>query len=139
MVEEVVVDASVLVASFLEHQDHHTKASEYIRGLEAGDYFFHLPRLALIETLAAVNRRARRNQQAYVANAKSSFEQWLAEGKITFYDLEESRTRNAVDIALRDHLSGSDAVYAALAEELGLELKTFDQEQSQRFQGQVSP
>ncbi|MBI4197515.1 MAG: type II toxin-antitoxin system VapC family toxin [Chloroflexi bacterium] len=139
MVEEVVVDASVLVASFLDHQDHHTEALEYTRGLESGNYFFHLPRLALIETLAAVNRRAQRNQQVYVANAQSSFEQWLADGKIAFYDLDGNRAKNAVDTALRDRLSGADAVYAALAEELGLELKTFDQEQSQRFQGRGSP
>ena len=138
MVEQLVVDASVLVASFLDHQAHHAEALEYTRGLESGDYFFHLPRLALIETLAAVNRRAQRNQRVYVSIAKSSFEQWLADGKIVFYDLEESRTRHAVEIALRDRLNGADAVYAALAEELGLELKTFDQEQSQRFQGRVS-
>ncbi len=138
MVEEVVVDASVLVASFLNYEGRHLEALEYIRLLEAGDYLFHLPRLALVETLAAVNRRAQHRSPIYVLRAKSYFEHWLADGKIVFYDLEESRTRRAVDVALRDRLSGADAVYAALAEELGLELKTFDQEQSQRFQGRVS-
>ncbi|MDO8750989.1 MAG: type II toxin-antitoxin system VapC family toxin [Dehalococcoidia bacterium] len=138
MVEEVVVDASVLVASFLDYEDKHVEALEYIRLLEAGDYLFHLPRLALVETLAAVNRRAQRRSPIYVLRAKAYFEQWQAEGKIAFYDMEESRARRAVDVALRDRLRGADAVYAALAEELGLELKTFDQEQSQRFQGRVS-
>ncbi|MBI4339917.1 MAG: type II toxin-antitoxin system VapC family toxin [Chloroflexi bacterium] len=138
MVEQLVVDASVLVASFLDHQAHHAEALAYTRGLESGDYFFHLPRLALIETLAAVNRRAQRNQQVYVSNAKSSFEQWLADGRITFYDLEESRARRAVDIAIRDRLTGADAVYAALAEELGFPLKSYDTEHLQRFQGPVS-
>ena len=138
MVVEVVVDASVLVASFLESDVHHPKALEYIRGLQTGEYAFHLPKLALIETLAAINRRAQRNQQIYVLRAKQSFEQWQADGKITFYDLQENRTQNAVTVAIRDRLKGPDAVYVALAEELNLELKTFDKEQLDRFRGLVS-
>lgn len=132
------MDASVLVASFLERERRHREALEFIRHLDAGDYVFHLPRLALVETLAAVNRRAQPSPQSYVMRVKANFEVWLADGKIAFYDLNESRAERAVDIALRDRLRGADAVYAALAEELGLELLTFDGEQAERFQGNVS-
>ena len=41
----------------------------------------------------------------------------------------------AQEIALRDELRGHDAVIAAVAEELELELLTFDREILKRFKG----
>ena len=138
MVEEFVVDASVLVASFLENEDNHSKALAYIEGLSSGEYIFHLPRLASIETLAAINRQTRNHSQAFTMRAHGNFERWQAEKKNVVYDLEEQRTTDSIAVALRDNLKGSDAIYAASAEELNLELKSFDKELLQRFQGQVS-
>ena len=138
MVEQLVVDATILVASFLDDEPSHWDALRYVSGLTNGDYHFHLPQLAIVETLAAINRRVRVHQDAYVWAVRSSFEDWLAQERLTLYDLNNARAGHSVEIALRDRLRGSDAVYAALADELGFPLKSYDTEHLQRFQGNVS-
>jgi predicted nucleic acid-binding protein len=139
MVEQLVVDASVLVASFLVDEPNHWDALSYVSGLTNGDCHFHLPQLAVVETLAAINRRVPVHQEAYVWAVRTSFEEWLAQEKLTLYDLNTARAGHAVAIALRDRLRGSDAVYAALADELGFPLKSYDTEHLRRFQGNASP
>jgi predicted nucleic acid-binding protein len=132
--EHVVVDSSVLVASVLQGDAWNQQAQPYFSGLENGDYIFHLPMLVVVEVVAAISRRAPRGWQALLARARKSFNDWETGGKMALYPLDQDRMERATGIAQRYRLRGSDAVLAALAEELGTPLKTFDQELLDRFQ-----
>lgn len=132
--EQVVVDSSVLVGSLLQGDALHQRSQPYINGLETGDYTFHLPMLVVVEVVAAISRRAPRGWQALLARTMRSLKDWETGGKIVLYPLDQDRMDLATGTAQRYHLRGSDAVLAALAEELGTQLKTFDKELLDRFQ-----
>ncbi|MCH8989151.1 MAG: type II toxin-antitoxin system VapC family toxin [Chloroflexi bacterium] len=131
--ESIVVDSSILVASFLEHEEKHQQALEYISGLQRGDYIFHLPMLVIAEVLAAISRQPTANRLPLLARAGQSLRAWEQSEKILLYPLDRDRLELSVTITQRDRLRGADSVVAALAEELGMPLKTFDGEILTRF------
>ena len=131
--ESIVVDSSILVASFLENEDKHQQALAYIGGLQRGDYVFHLPMLVVVEVVAAISRQTIDNRLALLARSGQSLRAWGQSGKISLYPLDQARLEHSVTVAQRDRLRGADSVIAALAEELGLPLKTFDEEILNRF------
>ncbi len=133
-VEQVVVDSSVLAASFLPDDSFHQQSLSYIDGLEAGDYIFHLPMLVWIEVLASVSRRARRNRVSLLSRARQSFGSWESAGKIILYPLDRDRMNRAVNISERYSLRGADSVVAALADELDLPLRAYDREILERYE-----
>lgn len=132
--ERLVVDSSVLTASFLESDRFHQDSLTYITGLERGDYRFHLPILVVVEVLSAVSRQVQRYRLAALARVKESFREWERTGKIVLYTLDRERMEHSIDIAQRFRLKGADSVIAALAEELDIPLRTFDSEALHRFQ-----
>ena len=134
MVEPIVVDTNVIVASCLDWEDAHQSRQAYIAGLEAGDYIFHLPMLVVVEVIATINRRARKNRLALLTTWRQNFVDWERSGNLVLYTLDRDRMEHAIDIALRLQLKGADSVIAALAEELAIPLKTFDSEVLDRFQ-----
>ena len=131
--ESIVVDTNVLVASSLESEPNHLAGQTYIDGLEAGDWVFHLPMLVVVEVMATVNRRVQRSRLALLATWDQTFVDWERDGKIILYQLDRPRMDRAIAVAQRDHLRGPDSVIAALADELGIPLKTFDNEIIERF------
>jgi predicted nucleic acid-binding protein len=132
--EHIVVDTNVIVASCLESEDFHQAGQNYITGLEGEDYVFHLPMLVVVEVMATINRRAQRNRLALLVTWKQNFADWERDGKLVLYPLDRGRMDSAANIAIRDRLKGPDSVIAALAEELGMTLRTFDTELQSRFQ-----
>lgn len=118
-----VLDASVVVANFLERDVHHNKVLPYWTSLERGQCRFHLPMLALVETIGAI---CRRSSVVDAAAAVRRLRQLTEQGYILQYPLDGQRTQQAMTIALQYRLRGADAVYAALADELQLELLTAD-------------
>ena len=90
--------------------------------------------LVPVEVLATLNCRAQRNRVALLVTWKQNFVEWERDGKLVLYPLDRDRMDIALNIAIRDRLKGPDAIIAALAEELGLPLRTFDTELQQRFQ-----
>ena len=131
--ESIVVDSSILVASFLENEEKHQQAAEYISGLQRGDYIFHLPMLVIAEVFAAISRQSTANRLALLARAGQSLRAWEQSEKISLYPLDRGRLELSGTITQRDRLRGADSVVAALAEELGMPLKTFDREILTRF------
>ena len=131
--ESIVVDSSIIVASFLVDEERHQQALEYINGLEQGDYAFHLPMLAIIEVASAIRRRTIRNWIVLASTWKQNVADWERDGSLILYPLNRDRLELAVTIAQRDRLRGADSVVAALAEELDFPLKTFDNELLNRF------
>ena len=132
--DPVVVDSNVIVASFLESEAHHDDADHYISGLENGDYIFHLPLLVGVEVTAAISRRALGNRVALLTTWRQNVVDWERDGNIVLYSLNRDRMNRAVELSERLRLRGSDAAIGALAEELGIPLKTFDAEILQRYE-----
>ena len=131
--EILVVDSSVIVASFLVDEEKHQQAQEYINGLERGEYVFHLPMLANIEVTSAIRRRATRNLVTLVSTWKQNVSDWERDGLLILYPLDRDRMDKAADIALLYGLKGSDCVFAELDLELDVSIKTFDKELLIRF------
>jgi predicted nucleic acid-binding protein len=131
--EQLVVDSNIIVSSFLESEDFHERAQEYINGLENGAYTFHLPMVVPVEVMSAISRRARQNRLALVATWKQNLIDWERDGIIILYPLDRKRMENAVTTAEQHLLRGADSVVAALAEELDMPVKTFDKDILARF------
>jgi len=129
------VDANVFVASFLSDDRFHDGGTAYVRGMESGEYIFHVPTLVPVEVIAAIWRRSQKQGMALVARATQSLAEWETAGKIVLYPLDRERMAMATDSAVRYRLSGSDSVIAALSGELNIPLKTFDAEIAARFAG----
>jgi predicted nucleic acid-binding protein len=131
--ERLVVDSNILAASFIEGDEFHERSQQYIIGLENSNYIFHLPMLVIVEVIATISRRAQRNRQALLVRAQKSLTEWEDNGKIILYPLDRERMEISIIIADQNRLRGADSVIAALAEELDVPVKTFDQEILARF------
>ena len=131
--EQVVVDTNILVASFLEADTLNQQAQPYLLGLEAGDYTFHLPMLVVVEVVAVIGRRVEQGRQALLARARKSLADWERDGKIALYPLDRDRMEHAATVAQQSRLYGADAVIAALAQELTVSLRTYDNDILQKF------
>ena len=129
----LVVDSNIIVASFLVNEEKHQQAQEYFNRLERGDYTFHLPMLANIEVTSAIRRRAARNWVGLVSTWKQNVADWEQDGSLVMYPLDRDRMDKATDIALQYGFRGQDCVFAELALELDVPLKTFDKELLVRF------
>lgn len=133
--EHLVVDSSVLVASFLPNDTWNERSQAYINGLENGGFTFHLPMLIMVEIMSAISRQNQSNRQALLARARTSLSDWERDGKIILYEFDRNRMDRAINIAQNHRFKrGADSVFAALAEELTIPLKTFDMEILARFQ-----
>lgn len=133
---DIVVDTNVFIVSLLdesrlneEERKQRPFALRYISGLEAGDYLFHLPRIAVIE-IASVTRKKSGVGPAVVV--KNRLSQWISMNLIKLYDLQEDRMMSAVELVIQYNrsrqrsLSGPDANFICLAEELGVPLVSFE-------------
>ena len=132
--QPLVVDSSVIAASFIPEDVHHREARDFVDGLDRGDYVFHLPMLVVVEVSAVIRRRLRRWWRPYrIWRAK--LEQWEREGKVILYPLTRERMEGAALAALGRRLRGADSIISALAEELNMPLRTFDRELRERGPG----
>lgn len=131
--EHFVVDTNILVASFNGSDSLHSKSQPYIEGLESGSYIFHLPMLVIAELIGTMSRIPTANRLALLARTNQSLREWERSGKISLYPLDQGRLELSLTISQRDRLKGADSVVAALSEELGMPLKTFDEEIISRF------
>ncbi len=89
--------------------------------------------LVIAELIGTMSRIPTANRLALLARTNQSLREWERSGKISLYPLDRERLELALTVAQRDRLRGADSVIAALAEELGLPLKTFDEEILNRF------
>lgn len=136
MTEEMVVDTSIFIASLIGENKLDTEGKRqrplavmYINGLEKRDYLIHLPRIAVVEIAGVIRRQA---GEGLAAAIKNRLAEWVGQGVIKLYDLEEKRMSSAIDLVIQHNLSRSrslsapDATFISLAEELGIRVVTFD-------------
>lgn len=131
--EQLVVDANVLIAYLVRSEEFHQRAQDYIDGLENGEYTFHLPMLVMVEVMATLNRRSQRNRSAILVAWQQTVDDWENSGKVILYPLDRNRMELARSGTKQHRLRGADSIIASLAQELSLPLKTFDQEILARY------
>lgn len=120
-----VVDASVVVALNHAADPQYRRCLEWLRErLESGEEIF-APGLVLAEVAAAVRRLTGRARLAREATA--GLRTWL-----TLLPLDAARAAAAAEAAAATGVRGADAVYLALARELGEPLVTLDRQQLER-------
>lgn len=133
--KEIAVDSNVFIAAWLKQDRYHSEAIKFVEKLWAREYHFHVSMLVPVEVCSAILRRTQSLARAYLA--KREIENLIGDGHISLYPVDVERMAKAQQIALRDELKGHDAVIAAVAEELQLELLTFDREILKRFKGKM--
>ena len=132
--QDVVADSSLLTAYFLESDVFHQSAREFMAELDSGGHKLHLPMVVMVETISAIRRRLGQNSQTTVNDAFATIYQWEQQEKVVFYPLNRERMEAALGLAEGIALRGADSIIAALSEELGIALKTYDNEILRRFQ-----
>ena len=105
-----------------------------MEALERGEYVFHLPMLVVVEVSAAIRRRIPR-WEATFNRWQDRLAQWEREGKVILYPMNRERMEQSVNVARGHQLRGADSIVAALAEELNMPLRTFDNNHLERWPG----
>ncbi len=130
---EAVVDASVWVARFVVADVHHVESVAWLARQIGEGKFLVGPALLLPEVAAAVTRRTGDPMLAGAAVAHLHRFPLLR-----LEPLDEDLATHAAALASSLRLRGADAIYAAVARQLGVPLVSWDGEQITRA-GAVRP
>jgi predicted nucleic acid-binding protein len=122
-----VVDASVWVSLFVPQDAHHAASRRWLQSYSAGGGILVEPAILLAEVGGAI---ARRTGQA--ALGRRAISQVLAFPTLRLTAVGRQLGLAAAHLAADHHLRGADAIYAALAQQLGIPLITWDSEQIAR-------
>jgi predicted nucleic acid-binding protein len=126
-VSAVVVDASVWISALIAQDVNHRVSRTWRRSWMRGNGTFALPLLILPEVAGAITRRSGRALLGDQAVATI-----LANPAVTLVAVDRQLATLAAQHASLFPLKGADAVYTALAEQLGVALVTWDNEQLTR-------
>ena len=127
-----VVDASVWVGRFIPSDAHHRASHAWLeKQVDQGEPLV-APVLLLPELAGAM---ARRTGLSDVATRVVALVQRLP--NIRLVPVDPTLAQLSAELASQLHLRGADAVYAALAQRLGVPLLTWDQEQQERARPRV--
>ncbi len=122
-----VVDASVWVSRFVPTDVHHQPSYRWLEAAITRGELLAAPALLLAEVAGAVSRRTGRPELA--VRAVDLLEQ-LPNGRLVPVDAQLARL--AAALAGQFQIRGGDALYVALAQQLGFSLVTWDREQAER-------
>lgn len=128
----VVVDASVWISSLISQDVNHVVSRRWRRSWLADGGTFALPLLILAEVAGALTRRT--GQARLGDRAVATI---LTNPAITLVAVDRQLATLAAQHASSFPLKGSDAVYTALAEQMGITLITWDNEQLTRAGGRI--
>jgi predicted nucleic acid-binding protein len=126
-----VVDASVLAKWFLHHQEPDRDRAIALRDLHiSGRSKIHIPQLALLEVLNAIRFSAKADEEDGATALEALQELHL---EIRAPDADALRKANAIAWAYK--ITIYDALYVALAEQVGYPLITADEKMITRLKG----
>ena len=129
----VTVDASVFVNAFSPTEEGSNKSLEFITNLRTEGIPIIQPTLFLPEVIASVARKKGDAELALeLAKELRNF------SSLTLVNLDETLADFASEVAARNRLRGSDAIYAAVTLRFGTELITLDREQLDRLPNVLS-
>lgn len=121
------IDASVFLNAFNPYEAGHEQSNRLLARLQEQAAPIIVPTLLLPEVAAAVSRG--REEEALAREFAASLSRLP---HLMLVPLDTTLARQAVDVAARHRLRGSDAVYAAVALRFGCTLVTLDREQRER-------
>jgi predicted nucleic acid-binding protein len=122
-----VVDASVVVAAMSATETHHPEALAWWLGEVQAGRGLHAPAIVVPEATAGAG--------AVVDDPNSApdtIARWLAASGVTLWPVSPRLATRAAQLVGAYGLRGCDAVYVALAEQLGEPLVTLDRRQLER-------
>ncbi len=122
-----VIDASVYVAALRENEPAHNESRAWFQRAVASGEPLAAPMVLLAEVGGALARRARSPQPA-----REVVEELETGELIALYPIGSDLAGRAAVLAAEHFLRGCDAIYVALAEQLGEPLVTLDEEQLAR-------
>lgn len=123
----VVVDASVWVSAILVADAFYTETSRWFRDFHRNGGRVAGPITLVSEIAGAISRRSGRSDIAYQYAVDIQYDP-----RVQLYSVDSELGDAAARLAAQLPLKGSDAVYVALAEGLGVPLVTRDREQLAR-------
>lgn len=127
-----VVDASVWVSLLVPQDVHYPASRRWLHQYTAGGGALVEPILLLAEVAGATARRTGRP-----ALGRRAVAQVLAFPTLRLTSVDRQLGQIAAQMAADHRLRGADAVYVALAEQLGIPLVTWDAEQIARGQAVI--
>jgi predicted nucleic acid-binding protein len=121
-----VIDASVLISLYRADDVNFHAADSWAVGSVGRHETWHLPALVLPEVAAGLTR----GYPSFDGMAAVAVFEKMS--SVVIHAVDADLARRAARIASAQHIRGCDAVYVALAAELGEMLVTFDRQQSLR-------
>lgn len=122
-----IMDASVYIALINAHESDHPAAWAWFQHAQAAGESLAAPAILLSEIAAALSRGL-----GNPALAHQVVRQLLQSQLIELVPVTPVLAEHAAAIAANHQIRGCDAIYLALAEQLGAELVTLDQQQLER-------
>jgi predicted nucleic acid-binding protein len=122
-----VIDASVFIAMLNPGEVGHAASQTWFQRTRSSGQQISAPPILLAEAAAALSRGAGNPLKAHKA-----IQQLLTSPSIQLYAVTAVLAERAAVLAADYGIRGCDAVYVALAEQLGVALVTWDKQQLQR-------
>lgn len=119
----VFLDASVWVSALFPNEHNHEAGLSWLNAWMSANLPISVPDLFAAEVASAVARRHRDP-----VSGLRTLADLRAEPTMDIIRLSQAAWRSAADFAAQYLIRGADAVYVALAEDLGVPLVTWDQE-----------
>jgi len=127
-----VVDASVHIADMRPSEPYHREARAFLDYVRQTGESAYQPIIVLAEVAAAI---ARGTGRPGLARRLTGFLRRIP--NFIFVPVDDTLGELAVEVAASQQIRGCDAVYVALAQQLGAILVTLDSEQRQRVPATV--
>ncbi len=121
----LVCDTSVIAAMFIPGDEHHRRSLAWYSQVMIDGDTLHAPNLLIVEVAAAIRRITSNGELV-----ERAIDQIQDDFKL--YELTAERALAAARVADTCSIRGADAVYVALAQELGETLITLDGQQLDR-------
>jgi predicted nucleic acid-binding protein len=122
-----VVDASVCTAFFNAGELQHVPSRSWFREARKGDELVVAPVILLAEVASALGRGLGDEELAQHAVDILRSRRW-----VELFPVTQALAARAARIAAEQKIRGCDAIYVALAQQLGMELVTLDGQQLER-------
>lgn len=121
------IDASVIVNSVIEGEEHHEYSKELINRIRKKNIEIVVPQIILPEMSASIARKT--NNEILAMNFIKRF---IKVPNITIIPIDKSLAMFASEIAARYRIRGADSIYVAVASRFNVRLITLDDEQRKR-------
>ncbi len=134
MVEEVILDSSVLVSALVKGDEFRPIALRIMQKIFSGQYRVVTSAIVFVEVCGSISRRAGVNKAISVEN---QLIKWEDMDFFVYTNLTEKRRREAAELAIRLKLKGMDAIVIQVAKEKKGALITFDEEIAEKAKTEV--